>query len=198
MAIIIDKELPNGVKLEYFRIASLTTVVNVHSIIEVVGYTSQEKREEEQGADPETGCDVYTDAQYISVDYDPDFSVNKAYALLKAMPGWEGAEDVIDAWAVGSSYYTDDLATYDGKAYRCIQAHTAQAGWEPPSVPALWEAYEPSGEIPEWVQPTGAHDAYSKGDHVMHVGVEWVSTVDANTWEPGAVGTESLWLAVED
>ncbi|MFB9622472.1 carbohydrate-binding protein [Nonomuraea helvata] len=29
--------------------------------------------------------------------------------------------------------------TYNGVTYRCIQAHTALAGWEPPNVPALWQ-----------------------------------------------------------
>jgi predicted carbohydrate-binding protein with CBM5 and CBM33 domain len=28
---------------------------------------------------------------------------------------------------------------YGGASYRCRQAHTAIAGWEPPNVPALWE-----------------------------------------------------------
>nr|WP_326647068.1 MULTISPECIES: carbohydrate-binding protein [unclassified Streptosporangium] len=23
--------------------------------------------------------------------------------------------------------------------YRCLQGHTAYAGWEPPNVPALWQ-----------------------------------------------------------
>ncbi|MFE6871253.1 carbohydrate-binding protein [Kitasatospora sp. NPDC057692] len=30
--------------------------------------------------------------------------------------------------------------TYNGVSYRCIQGHTAYAGWEPPNVPALWQA----------------------------------------------------------
>ena len=36
----------------------------------------------------------------------------------------------------------------------------------------------------EWVQPTGAHDAYLKGDEAEHGGKTWVSTVDYNVWEP--------------
>ncbi|MFD0540014.1 carbohydrate-binding protein [Actinomadura luteofluorescens] len=31
------------------------------------------------------------------------------------------------------------MVTYDGASYRCLQAHTAQPGWTPPNVPALWE-----------------------------------------------------------
>jgi len=38
------------------------------------------------------------------------------------------------------------------------------------------------------VQPTGAHDAYALGAIVAHNGQLWISTVDANVWEPGVYG----------
>ncbi|MEV5548160.1 carbohydrate-binding protein [Streptomyces sp. NPDC052309] len=41
-------------------------------------------------------------------------------------------------WAPGRSYTAGDRVTYGGAAYRCLQAHTSMAGWEPPNVPALW------------------------------------------------------------
>src|SRR5699024_7630187 len=40
----------------------------------------------------------------------------------------------------------------------------------------------------EWVQPTGADDAYLKGDEVEHDDKLWVSSVDYNGWEPGGAG----------
>ena len=194
MGLIIDEVLPNGVPLKYFRISSLTTVVNNSCIIEVVGYTSQEKREEEQQCDPEVGCDVYIDTRIISVDYDPDMSVNKAYALLKGMEEFADAEDVIDAWAANIAYYFGDRVMYQEQEYKCIQPHTSQEGYEPDSTTALWKLYEEGGDgIPVWSQPTGAQDAYRYGDHVMHNGVEWVSTYDgANVWEPGVYGWENV------
>ncbi|CAM5338832.1 dioxygenase [Streptomyces californicus] len=42
-------------------------------------------------------------------------------------------------WASGTSYRAGDRVTYGGVAYRCLQAHQAISGWEPPNVPALWE-----------------------------------------------------------
>lgn len=196
MGIIKDNELPNGVNLSYYRIVSLTTVVGVQSIIELAGYTSQEKREEEQEADPETGCNVYIDTQYISVDYDPDFSVNKAYALLKAMPEWEDAEDVIDKWAAGTAYYIGDLVMDGEQKYECIQSHTSQEGWEPHATPALWKAHDEGGDgIPVWSQPTGAQDAYKMGDKVHYPdadGPVYESTADNNVWEPGVYGWEQV------
>ena len=50
-----------------------------------------------------------------------------------------------------------------------------------------------SSDWPEWVQPTGAHDAYAKGSQVTHNGERYVSKIDANVWEPGMFGSESLW-----
>ena len=55
-------------------------------------------------------------------------------------------------------------------------------------IAALQDAYERATSIPVWVQPTGAHDAYQKGDQVSHNGDTWTSTVAANVWEPGAYG----------
>ena len=55
-------------------------------------------------------------------------------------------------------------------------------------IAALQDAYERATSIPAWMQPTGAHDAYQKGDQVSHNGDTWTSTVDGNTWEPGVYG----------
>src|SRR5690625_1246198 len=40
----------------------------------------------------------------------------------------------------------------------------------------------------QWKQPSGAHDAYAKGDIVEHNGQQWVSTVTPNVWIPGQSG----------
>ncbi|MDS0137506.1 MULTISPECIES: carbohydrate-binding protein [unclassified Amycolatopsis] len=44
------------------------------------------------------------------------------------------------SWAVGTAYPAGARVTYGGLGYVCLQAHTAQPGWEPPAVPALWRA----------------------------------------------------------
>lgn len=56
--------------------------------------------------------------------------------------------------------------------------------WEPGL--SGWREVAEEGATPEWVQPTGAHDAYQTGDHVMFEGAEYVSLIDANTWSPTA------------
>lgn len=90
-------------------------------------------------------------------------------------------------WETDTAYSVGDRRQYDGLLYRCVQAHTSQADWYPPAVPALWVRTS-TEEWPEWVQPTGAHDAYNKGDKVTHNAQHWISDIDANIWEPGVYG----------
>lgn len=87
------------------------------------------------------------------------------------------------------SYSIGDRVQYNGTLYKCIQAHTAQSDWTPDATPALWVVVTVE-EWPEWVQPTGAHDAYAKGSKVTHNGEKWISSYDANVWEPGVYGWE--------
>ena len=102
----------------------------------------------------------------------------------------ENAVKVIDlypVWTVGISVAKDSRYQYNGKLYKCVQAHTTQSDWQPDVTPALWVKVS-LDEWPEWVQPTGSHDAYAKGDKVTHNSKKWTSDVDANVWEPGVYG----------
>lgn len=101
------------------------------------------------------------------------------------------AVELFPAWKAETVYALDVRVRCGGKLYKCVQAHTSQSGWEPPNVPALWTAVS-LDEWPEWVQPTGAQDAYMAGDKVTHNETHWISTVDANTWEPGVFGWEAV------
>lgn len=49
-------------------------------------------------------------------------------------------------WTAYTYYPIGALVTYGGKTYKCIQAHTAYPGWEPPRTPALWQ--EVTGPVP--------------------------------------------------
>ena len=55
-----------------------------------------------------------------------------------------------------------------------------EAGGSEPTHP------EPEDEWPEWVQPTGAHNAYSNGDKITYNGKHYISTMDGNVWSPDA------------
>lgn len=110
------------------------------------------------------------------------FSANQTDEILidnvAAFPYWNGG---------GVSYSAGMLLQYDSSLYRVIQPHTSQADWTPDKVPALFTRVSIE-KYPDWVQPTGAHDAYSKGDKVAHNGKHWQSDVDGNVWEPGIYG----------
>ena len=100
------------------------------------------------------------------------------------------AVELYPAWQAGTAYTVDERIRYNSTLYRCVQAHTSQADWTPDATPALWTVVS-LDEWPEWVQPTGAQDAYAKGDKVSHNGKHWISEVDGNVWEPGIYG--NLW-----
>lgn len=95
-----------------------------------------------------------------------------------------------DPWIADEAVTVGDIRSYDGKLYKVVQAHTTQADWTPDATPALWIEIAPpvteDGEeiVPDFVQPTGAHDAYKTGDRVLFDGKIYESTIDANTWSP--------------
>lgn len=103
------------------------------------------------------------------------------------------AVELYPAWQTGTAYTVDERIRYNSTLYRCVQSHTSQADWTPDATPALWTVVS-LDEWPEWVQPTGAQDAYAKGDKVSHSGKHWISEVDGNVWEPGIYG--NLWSEV--
>ena len=95
--------------------------------------------------------------------------------------------ELYPTWAVGISVAKDSRYQYEGKLYKCVQAHTTQTDWTPDVTPALWVMVSLE-EWPEWIQPTGSHDAYAKDAKVTHNDKKWTSDVDANVWEPGVYG----------
>lgn len=100
---------------------------------------------------------------------------------------------VYPAWETGKSYAQGDLITYgvndadDPQLYRVAQAHTSQADWEPDKTASLYTPVGLNDEgYPVWSQPTGAHDAYNKGDIVDYNGTLYVSLMDGNAYSPDA------------
>lgn len=100
---------------------------------------------------------------------------------------------IYDPWTVGKSYTIGEFLTYgtnavgDPQLYKVVQAHTSQSTWTPDVVPALYVAIglDEKG-YPVWSQPTGAHDAYNKGDIVDYNGTLYESLIDGNAYSPDA------------
>lgn len=99
------------------------------------------------------------------------------------------ALELFPAWAPGNAYAIGGRVQYNGALYKCVQAHTSQVDWTPDAAPALWVAVSVDA-WPEWVQPTGAHDAYNRGDKVSYRGKHYICTADANVYAPDVYGWE--------
>ena len=131
----------------------------------------------------------------------------KSAILGESLSGKELASiaSLYPKWKAGLSVVVDDIYRFQNTLYKVVQAHTTQADWTPTNSPALWTVVAAAGVIPEWVQPTGAQDAYAVGDQVTHdnpqdSGNIWLyeSSIDANTTEPGRDGTfDRYWTPVE-
>nr|DAG58978.1 MAG TPA: hypothetical protein [Caudoviricetes sp.] len=114
-------------------------------------------------------------------------------------PIWTQPLCAVDAYNIG------DIVSYNGKLYKSIINANV---WAPDAYPAGWEEYTestsggdsgeaggggttepetpPTETIPDFVQPTGAHDAYKKGDKIKFEGKIYESLIDANTYSPSA------------
>ncbi len=104
----------------------------------------------------------------------------------------EQCTDLFPAWKSGKDYAVGDRVKHNDLLYKCVQAHTSQDDWTPDVAVSLWvRTADPGEEWPEWIQPTGAHDAYAKGDKVSHNGKHWISDADGNVWEPPTMWTEA-------
>lgn len=66
--------------------------------------------------------------------------VNDLGQVVDGLPDGSGGPPPASDWAAGVAYAVDDVVKYQLGTYVCLQAHTSQVGWEPPNVPALWQA----------------------------------------------------------
>lgn len=112
---------------------------------------------------------------------------HKIEDLAITMTDEEGLEfvDLFVNWATDTTYAVGDRVKYEDTLYKCVQAHTSQNDWTPDLTPALWTRVTVE-EWPEWIQPTGAQDAYMTGDKVTFQGQHYISLIDNNTWSPSA------------
>jgi hypothetical protein len=94
-------------------------------------------------------------------------------------------------WEVDREYVKDERIRYEDVLYKVLQNHTSQSDWTPDVAVSLYVKVSIE-EFPEWVQPTGAHDAYNKGDKVSHNEKHWESLIDANAYEPGIYGWQEV------
>ncbi|MGL5674955.1 MAG: chitobiase/beta-hexosaminidase C-terminal domain-containing protein [Cellulosilyticaceae bacterium] len=96
------------------------------------------------GSEPTTSSPAYSGSIQVS-----ETTTLKAKAFKEGMNDSSTASatftiesgTTVDPWTPKTTYATGAIVSYNGKTYRCVQGHTALAGWEPSAVPALWAEY---------------------------------------------------------
>ena len=86
MALYKEMQQDGEVKTPYHRILYVEQWINSHISIAVLSYTSGSARYNE--ASP------YTQSTTYATDYKENFTIQDAYAYLKSLPEFAGAEDV--------------------------------------------------------------------------------------------------------
>lgn len=143
----------------------------------------------------QAGEQTVTGASIASDNYEPE----QVTAITGGKPdfdwlAWAQAWPQWTAITNGASIAANTYVWHSGSLYRVTQTHNKQTTWTPlVAVSLFWPWYDPS-VIPAWKAPTGAHDAYPLNYRVTHNGKTWRSLVADNVWQPGAQGSEALWL----
>ena len=91
----------------------------------------------------------------------------------------------IGEWCEGNKVYA-----YGTDKAKCLQGHN-RMHYAIEETPALWLIIPTVVGYPVWVQPTGAHNAYKKGDRVHFPSATdpvYESLIDANVWSPTIYG----------
>lgn len=95
-------------------------------------------------------------------------------------------------WEPDGEYSAGDRVRYSDGFYKCLQAHAAQADWNPAEAASLWTAIidasvVPIDGYPVWQQPSSTNP-YMAGDKVVYGEDVWESMIDYNVWAPGVYG----------
>lgn len=82
-------------------------------------------------------------------------------------------------WASGVAYTTGYKVQRSGKLWRCVQAHTSQAGWEPENAASIWEQINEThaGTIDDPI-PYSGNMALESGKYYIQDDVIYLCTRD--------------------
>ena len=82
-------------------------------------------------------------------------------------------------WAAGVDYATGYKVQHGGRLWRCVQAHTSQAGWEPENAASLWtEICETHGGTLDDPIPYSGNMALEAGKYYSQNGEAYLCTRD--------------------
>ncbi|MBD2625038.1 carbohydrate-binding protein [Trichormus variabilis] len=88
-------------------------------------------------ADPDSNKEIELEQEPESVLPVPE----TPNTVLETPPGKKIVTDEpVPLWKIKTPYKVNDIVEFEGKKYKCIQAHTSDSfDWTPSNVPALWE-----------------------------------------------------------
>lgn len=177
------------------------TLLDVNAQVVQVSCDGNAHSMELPSADPQTPYYKKLEQQ-ISDMQAQNYSMRKAMTFAAVTFTDEQAAQVPELYDIwngnGVQYEVGVRVNYNRTMYKVLQNHTSQPDWAPDAAPSLFAEVlvpEPEAGPVGWEQP-GSTNPYMKGDKVIHNGKTWESQVDNNVWEPGAVGTETLWKEV--
>ena len=182
------------------------TIVNIGGVYNVTG-AGDDGRQVTIEVTADIAAAIHTleaagDAQKSQELLDAEQAVQEAQeAVQEAESELSIYKSYIAEWGIGEAYQEGQIVRYEDALYSVVQSHTSQDDWQPDTVPALYTILNKTSVggdavISEWVQPTGAHDAYNVGDKVTYEGKTWESTVDGNAYAPGVV--DGQWVVVDE
>lgn len=142
--------------------------------MDLTEYTDEQLNELEQALAEER------DRRYIMANMPGQ--IEQLIASYQDANGLGTGEEWVQPAGAHDAYRQGATVTHNGKVWDSL---TPANVWEPGV--SGWRERTPEGEdYPEFVQPTGAHDAYSLGDRVRFAGKNYESLRDGNVWTPAA------------
>lgn len=158
---------------------------------------------------PQGAHDAYPEGSIVTHNGETWINLTPANVWEPGVSGWrEFTEEEVGPakWVQPSgahdAYNVGDLVTFEGEVWESIidgniwSPFDNPEGWKNVGEPEVEEPVEEEPEVeepipdpdpetvPDFVQPTGGHDAYNTGDRVMFEGAVWESVIDGNTWSP--------------
>lgn len=148
------------------------------------------------------GDQVYKLWQAHDATNQPDWTPDKAVSLWDICHTTDPAKakPYVTPQGTWGMYQTGDVCTEGGKLYRSTMENNV---WEPSAYPQGWEEIDISGGVisqpeepeeptpepeepkhPDFIQPTGAHDAYHISDRVIYNGKLYECILDGNVYSP--------------
>ena len=148
------------------------------------------------------GDQVYKLWQAHDATNQPDWTPDKAVSLWDICHTTDPtkAKPYVAPQGTRGMYQIDDVCTEGGKLYRSTMENNV---WEPSAYPQGWKTIDISGGVisqpeepeepapepeepkyPDFIQPTGAHDAYHIGDRVIYNGKLYECIWDGNAYSP--------------